>query len=180
MSDFTEEKALKMTKAFDHFIIKLEDNIYGIRFNGFKLRDVQTDQVYHEYYPTNVLELDYFADHVMEYKFPNDLLKGQKHLGTSLNLVVGDKLVKNLVILERHYIEGKLSGNFRFAFPLFIPNSENKIEFIYEVPKLSSEIEQKLKFAEDIHAESDTFIFVEGKLIIHRRSKYLYFENAWD
>ena len=48
MSDFTEEQALKMEKAADHFFVKLEDNIYGVRFNGFKLRDLKDDKVYHK------------------------------------------------------------------------------------------------------------------------------------
>ncbi len=174
MSDFTEEQALKMEKAADHFFVKLEDNTYGVRFNGFKLRDMKDDKVYHEYYPADPYELDYFADHVLDYPFPNDILKGQKHLGSTLKLVVGDKLVKNLVLLERHYIGGKLAANFRFCFPIFIPKSENTVEFIYEIPKLSPEVEEKLEKGEDVHAESDTFIFVEGKLIIHRRAVYTY------
>ena len=176
MADFTEEQALKMDKALDHFLIKLEDNIYGVRFNGFKLRDIQTDKVYHEYYPADPYELDYFADHMLDYPFPNDIIKRQKHLGTTLNLVVGDKFVKNLVLLERHYIGGKLAGNFRFAFPAFIPKSENKVEFIYEIPKLSPEVEAKIEKGEDVHAESDTFVFVEGKLVVHRRAKYTYYD----
>ena len=176
MADFTEEKALKMEKPTDDFLIKLEDNIYGVRFNGFRLRDIKTDKVYHEYYPKDVYELDYFADHVLDYPFPNDILKGQKHLGTSLKLVVGDKLVKNLVLLERHYIGGKLAANFRFEFPVFIPNSQNDVEFIYDVPELSPEVQNKLKNGEDIHAASDTFVFVEGKLNVHRRAKYTYYE----
>ena len=176
MTDFTEEQAQKMEKATDHFLIKLEDNIYGVRFNGFKLRDIKTEKVYHEYYPKDPFELDYFADHVLDYPFPNEILKGQKNLGTSLKLVVGDKLAKNLVLLERHYIEGKLAANFRFAFPVFIPNSSNDIEFIYNIPKLSPEVEEKLEKGEDIYAESDTFVFVEGKLIVHRRAKYTYYE----
>ena len=122
MVDFT---SLKMEKATDHFLIKLEDNIYGIRFNGFQLKDIKTQKVYHEYNPADPYELDYFADHMLYYPFPNDILKGQEHLGTSLNLVVGDKLVKNIVLLEWHYIGGKLAANFRFHFSIFIPKSEN-------------------------------------------------------
>ena len=178
MADFTEEQALKMEKATDHFLIKLEDNIYGVRFNGFKLRDIKTGRVFHEYYPADPFELDYFADHMLDYPFPNEILKGQKHLGTSLNLVVGDKVVKNLVLLERHYIGGKLAANFRFHFPLFIPKSENTVEFIYEIPKLSPEVEEKLEKGEDIHAESDTFVFVDGKLTVHRRAKYTYYDEG--
>ena len=177
MTDFNEEQALKMDKATDHFLIKLEDNIYGVRFNGFKLRDINTKKVYHQYYPKDPYELDYFADHILDYPFPNEILKGQKHLGTSLKLVVGDKPVKNLVLLERHYIGGKLAANFRFQFPIFIPNSQNDVEFIYDIPKLSPEVEAKLEKGEDVHAESDTFVFVEGKLTVHRRAKYTYYEE---
>ena len=176
MTDFTEEQALKMENAFDHFLIKLEDNVYGIRFNGGKLRDIESGTVYQEYYPNNPYELDYFADHILNYPFPNDLLKGEKHIGTSLRLVVGDKLVEKLVLIERHYIGGKLAANFRFVFPAFFPNSTNDVEFIYEVPKLSPEVQEKLEKGEDIHAESDTFIFVNGKLNVHRRAKYTYFD----
>ena len=175
--DFTEEQALKMDKPTDKFLIKLEDNIYGVRFNGFKLRDIKTEKIYHEYYPKDPYELDYFADHELNYPFPNEILKGQKHLGTSLKLVVGDKMVKNLVLIERHYIGGKLAANFRFVFPMFIPNSENQVEFIYEIPKLSPEVEEKLQKGEDIHAASDTFVFVEGKLTVHRRAKYTYYDQ---
>ena len=179
MSDFTEEQALKLEKPLDKFLVKLEDNIYGVKFNGFRLRDTQEKKIYHEYYPKDEYELDYFADHMLDYPFPNDILKGQKNLGTKLNLViVGDKPVKNLVLLERHYIEGKLAANFRFAFPMFMPKSKNEVEFIYNIPKLSDDTEDKLKKGEDVHAASDTFVFVDGKLIIHRRAKYTYYDAS--
>ena len=178
MSDFTEEQALKMDKPCDKFLVKLEDNTYGVKFNGFRLRDMEKeDKIYHEYYPKDEYELDYFADHMLDYPFPNDILKGQKHLGTKLNIaIVGDKVVKDVVLLERHYIEGKLAANFRFPFKIFPPKSKNEVEFIYVIPKLSDEIEEKLKKGEDVHGASDTFVFVEGKLIIHRRAKYTYYE----
>ena len=116
---------------------------------------------------------------MLDYPFPNDILKGQKHLGTKLNIaIVGDKVVKDIVLLERHYIEGKLAANFRFVFPAFIPKSSNDVEFIYSIPKLSPEIEEKINKGEDVHAESDTFVFVEGKLIIHRRAKYTYYYDG--
>ena len=180
MSDFTEEQALKLEKPLDKFLVKLEDNTYGVKFNGFRLKNMEEPyKVYHEYYPKDEYELDYFADHMLDYPFPNDIIKGQKQLSTKLNLVVvGDKVVKNLVLLERHYIEGHIAANFRFVFPLFPPKSKNEVEFIYKIPKLSDEIENKLKNGEDVHGASDTFIFVEGKLIIHRRAKYTYYDAS--
>ena len=179
MSDFTEEQALKMEQPLDKFLVKLEDNVYGVKFNGFCLRDIESKKVYHEYYPKDEYELDYFADHMLDYPFPNDILKGQKHLGTKLNIaIVGDKPVPNLVLLERHYIGGKLAANFRFNFKMFPPKSKNEVEFIYVIPKLTDEVEEKLKKGEDVHAASDTFVFVGGKLIIHRRAKYTYYEAS--
>ena len=181
MSDFTEQQALQLEKPLDKFLVKLEDNTFGVKFNGFRLKDKQTDKVYHEYYPKDEYELDYFADHLLDYPFPNDILKGQKQLGTKLNIaIVGDKPVKNLVLLERHYIGGKLAANFRFPFAMFPPKSKNEVEFIYSIPKLSDEVEEKLKKGEDIHGASDTFVFVEGKLIIHRRAQYTYYEAGKD
>ena len=40
------------------------------------------------------------------------------------------------------------------------------------------ENEEKEKKDEDVHAASDTFVFVQGKLIIHRRAKYTYYEES--
>ena len=51
MVDFTEEEALKLDKPLDQFLVKLEDNTYGVKFNGFRLKDVKDNKVYHEYYP---------------------------------------------------------------------------------------------------------------------------------
>ena len=128
MTDFTEEQALKMDHALDHFLIKLEDNKFGIRFNGFRLRDLKTGKIFHEYYPKDPYELDYFADHMLDYPFPNDIIKGQKQLGTSLKLVVGDQLVKNLVLLERHYIEGKLIIHRRAKYTYYDASKNNDNE----------------------------------------------------
>ena len=110
---------------------------------------------------------------MLEYVFPNKILK-TKTLGSTLKLVVGNQVVKNLVLVERHYIDGKLAANYDFKFPLFMPNSTNTIEFIYTIPKLGDDVYKKMNSGGTIHAKSDTFIFVEGKMIIHRRATYDY------
>ena len=83
MSDFTEEQALKMEKPLDKFLVKLEDNTCGIKFNGFRLRDMESEKIFHEYYPKDEYELDYFADHMLDYPFPNDILKGNLKLAAN-------------------------------------------------------------------------------------------------
>lgn len=174
MEKLTTAESVKQHKVpTDSFLVSLEDNIYGIRFIGFKVRDVDTAEVFHEFRSENHFQLDYFADHILEYNFPNRILKA-KTIGTDLTFVVGDKPVKNLEFIERHYIGDELMKSFEFTFPFFMPKSENNIEFIYPLPTLKDEIVNSLNQGEPIKAASDTFIFVDGKLIIHRRAEYSY------
>jgi hypothetical protein len=174
MENLTTIEVVKgMTKPTDDFLVALEDNIYGIRFKGFKIRDVDSGEVFHDFQADDIFQLDYFADHELDYQFPHDVLKAS-NIGSNLTLVVGDKLVKDLMLIERHYINDKLVANYEFNFPLFMPNSENNIEFMYPVPKLSESSHKELLNGDDIYAKSDTFIFVEKKLVIHRRANYVY------
>lgn len=172
-NSITIENVKAMKNQTDDFLVKLEDNIYGIRFKGFKIRDVDTGEVFHDFVAEDIYQLDYFADHELEYMFPDSVLKA-KNIGSNLTLVVGDHLVKDLTLIERHYIDNSLVGHYEFNFPIFMPNSENNIEFMYPVPKLSEESRKALENGEEILAKSDTFIFVEKKLIIHRRANYTY------
>lgn len=169
----TIEDVNKMSSPSDKFYVALEDNTYGIRFKSFKIRDIDTKEVFHEFSTEDVFQLDYFADNLLQYEFPYKMLNSNR-IGTNLSLVVGDKLVKNLNFIERHYIEGDLIKSFEFEFPLFMPKSTNNIEFIYNIPKLKESIINKIKQKETINAFSDTFIFVDKKLIIHRRATYKY------
>lgn len=169
----TLDTALSFTKPTEDFLVKLDDNTYGVRFKGFKIRDCDSNEIYHDFKADDIYQLDYFADNELSYLFPHRLLKA-KTIGSNLTLVVGSKLVPNLDLVERHFIDDKLVAHYQFNFPVFLPNSENNIEFLYPVPKLSDETREKLNNGEDIIAKSDTFIFVNGKLIIHRRANYTY------
>ena len=171
----TPEEVLKMKSPSTEFYVNLKDNEYGIRFIGFKIRDVEKGETFHEFKADNIYDLDYFADHELNYTFPQKMLT-VKTIGTNLTFVVGDKEVKNLDFIERHYIDNNLMANYAFKFPFFMPNTENNIEFIYPMPKLSEEAQLKVKNKEDVYAKSDTFIFVNKKLIIHRRANYQYID----
>jgi hypothetical protein len=169
----TIENVKAMTKQTNDFLVNLEDNLYGIRFKGFKIRDVDSGEIFHEFLAEDIFQLDYFADHELEYLFPHSVLKA-KNIGSNLTLVVGNHLVKDLTLIERHYINDSIVAHYEFNFPIFMPNSENNIEFMYPVPKLSEESRKELENGEEISAKSDTFIFVDKKLIIHRRANYIY------
>ena len=169
----TIDSVMNSTNPTEKFQVTLEDNTYGIRFKGFKLRDCDTNEIFHEYYASDIYELDYFADHILEYKFPQKILRS-KTLGSNLTLVVGNNIVQKLTLIERHYIDEQVVASYRSDYPMFMPNSENNVEFIYSVPTLSEESKKKLALEEPIEAQSDTFIFVDGKLTIHRRATYEY------
>ena len=169
----TKSEILEMQKPSDKFYVKLEDNTYGIRFIGFKIRDCDKGTIFHEFRAESIYDLDVFANLELEYYFPQEILK-TKTIGTNLTFVVGDNQVKNLDFIERHYIYDTLVGNYTFNFPFFMPSSENNIEFIYNVPNLPQKAKDDITNGRDVPARSDTFIFVDGKLVIHRRAKYLY------
>lgn len=172
--DKSDLKRIKLRNApEEEFLKKLEDNIYGVRFIGFKARDYDTGDIFHQFKTKNIFDLDYFADHFLHYVFPHSMLLC-KNIGTNLTFVVGDKPVKNLEFIEKHYIDGSLMKSFEFSFPFFMPNSENDIEFIYSMPQLPENVTERIKKGEDIEASSDTYVCVEGNLIIHRRAQYKY------
>ena len=169
----TIDQVMNMKNPSDNFYVELKDNALGIRFKGFKLRDVQTNEIFHSYQSEDIYELDYFADNELDYVFPSSILKA-KNLGSNITLVTGNNLVKSLTLIERHYIDNQLAANYKFEFPVFMPDSENNIEFMYPIPPLTKDTLDKINNGEDISAKSDTFIFVEGKLMVHRRANYSY------
>ena len=171
--EITIDEVMNMKTPSENFYVELKDNILGIRFKGFKLRDVKTNEIFHSYQSENIYELDYFADNELEYVFPLNIFKA-KNLGSNITLVVGNNLVKDLTLIERHYIDNQLAANYKFEFPVFMPSSENNIEFMYPIPPLTKDTIEKISNCEDISAKSDTFIFVEGKLMVHRRANYTY------
>lgn len=175
-SNITIDQVKAMNSPCDSFLVELKDNIYGIRFCGFRIRDTDTKEIFHEFKTDNIFQLDYFASNLLEYEFPSRMLKAN-NIGTDLNFVVGDKPVKNLDFIERHYIGGKLIKSFEFKFPFFMPNSNNSIEFMYSLPKFEDSVTDKISKGQSIDATSDTFVFVEGKLTIHRRAKYEYIQE---
>lgn len=166
-------QVMSMTAPSENFYVELNDNTYGIRFKGFKLRDIKTNEIFHSYQSENIYELDYFAENILEYVFPLSILKAN-NLGSNITLVVGNNLVKNLTLIERHYLDDQLAANYNFEFPVFMPDSENNIEFMYPIPPLRKSTLEQISKGEDIYGKSDTFIFVEGKLIVHRRADYVY------
>ena len=96
-----------------------------------------------------------------------------RNVGAQLTFKVGNKPLQKLSMIERHYVNKALLKSYDFQFGFCIPNSENTWEHIYELPEFS-EAQKKELMQSEWAAESDIFIFVEDKLIIHQRCQYNY------
>jgi hypothetical protein len=97
-------------------------------------------------------------------------------------------------MIERHFFKDRLIKSFDFNFGFCIPDSVNTREDMYEIPQLSED-ESKFNLSERLQlylssivlvavvqdmvanrfeTRSDSFYFVDGKLIMHNRAQYAY------
>lgn len=170
------EEVFKMTESTDYFFTDKEDNIYGLIFSSFKVRDAETGEVFVDVNGQTKEDFEKYYDKEIEYVFPHRLLKA-KTIGTNIGLVIGSQPVKNIHFIERHYFDSRLLDSYSFKFPFFMPNSDNNIEFIYSVPKLPETIIDCMKCGQTFVTYSDTFVFVEDQLITHRKAKFYYLRD---
>lgn len=76
-------------------------------------------------------------------------------------------------MIERHFFRDQLLKTFDFEFGFCIPNSRNTCEHIYELPLLSAQLRQQMT-ACPYETRSDSFYFVEDKLVMHNKADYAY------
>ena len=178
------EDVRDLKKYTDGFLCKLSDNTYNIRFINFRVRDLDSGFVLFEVKDegesnnednnenyTNNDEVD-DSVRIIKYHLGPDFLD-LKNIGTLLKFSVGNLPVKDFILIERHYFKDQLVKSFEFKFDFCMPNSINEWETMYEIPELDSELKQKMiDYPWD--TRSDSFYFVEGKLIIHNKAIYNY------
>ena len=94
-----------------------------------------------------------------------------------LRFRVGPQEVHNFRMIERHYHNGTgaLMKSYDFNFSFCIPNSTNEWEAIYDMPQIS---EREVQSLIQHGSSSDSFYFVNGKLIMHNKAKYQYVDSA--
>jgi hypothetical protein len=94
----------------------------------------------------------------------------------SLRFRVGPQEVHNFRMIERHYHNGtgELMKSYDFNFSFCIPNSTNEWEAIYDMPPLH---EREVQSLIENGSCSDSFYFVNNKLIMHNKARYNYVEN---
>lgn len=91
----------------------------------------------------------------------------------SVEFQVGNKDVKNFRMIERHFFKDVLLKTFDFNFGYCIPNSTNTCEHIYEFPKISQDLIEQM-IANPFETRSDSFYFVDNKLVLHNKADYSY------
>ncbi|CAG9809540.1 unnamed protein product [Chironomus riparius] len=179
----TPDDVLKLAKITDGFLCS-NTNEYQIEFTRFKIRDLETDTVLFDISKDpNVSENNDTTDdnkqettedsgRFVRYLFSSSFLK-LKHVGATVEFQVGSKDVKNFRMIERHFFKDRVLKTFDFNFGYCIPNSRNTCEHIYEFPKLPQDLIDQM-IANPFETRSDSFYFVDNKLVLHNKADYSY------
>ncbi|XP_036305351.1 protein unc-119 homolog B isoform X2 [Pipistrellus kuhlii] len=176
------EHVLRLGRVTENYLCKPEDNIYSIDFTRFKIRDLETGTVLFEIAKPCVSDqeeeeeaggdADTSAGRFVRYQFTPAFLR-LRTVGATVEFTVGDKPVSNFRMIERHYFRECLLKNFDFDFGFCIPSSRNTCEHIYEFPQLSEDV-IRLMIENPYETRSDSFYFVDNKLIMHNKADYAY------
>ncbi|XP_005100457.1 protein unc-119 homolog B isoform X2 [Aplysia californica] len=180
------DDVLRLGRSTEKYLCPPEANVYGIDFTRFKLRDIESNQVLFEVAkPPHSYELeeneepdlpepeeDPNSGRFVRYQFTPQFLK-LKTVGATVEFVVGDKPVNKFRMIEKHYFRDRVLKCFDFEFGFCIPHSRNTVEHIYEFPKLSDDMIEEM-MEHPYETRSDSFYFVEDRLIMHNKADYAY------
>jgi len=178
--DFIQpEDVLHLGKATQDYICKPEANVYEIDFTRFKIRDLETNTVVFEIAKAadTCSDEERSADcpctgRFVRYQFTEQFLK-LKVIGATVEFTVGALPVDNFRMIERHFFRDQLLKSFDFQFGFCIPHSRNTCEHIYEFPPLSESMVKDMVNS-PFETKSDSFYFVNNKLIMHNKADYAY------
>lgn len=162
------------------YLCPLNANSFGIEFMKFEVKDYDSGKVVYQVAREAEAEplpdeLDPEIEHMIrsvKYTFPGSFLR-YKTIRTSLEFTVGPTPLTNFRMIERHYFKGKLVQSYDFPFGFCIPNSTNSWEAIYDVPSHSdAEVDEYV--SSPFEHKSDSFYFVDNKLVMHNKAEYQY------
>ncbi|KAM9800437.1 protein unc-119 homolog B-like isoform 1-T1 [Syngnathus typhle] len=200
----TPEDVLGLRVATRGYLCKPEDNVYNIDFVRFKIRDLETGSVLFEIAKpphsglhslclmTSLLNSqsnenlpqwlaeednknrasDASAGRFAHYQFTPAFLRLMT-VGATVEFTVGNRPLSNFRMIERHYFRDRLLKSFDFDFGFCIPNSRNTCEHIYEFPQLSESLVRQMVNC-PYETRSDSFYFVENRLVMHNKADYAY------
>ncbi|CAB3365323.1 Hypothetical predicted protein [Cloeon dipterum] len=181
------EEVLRLPRITENYLCAPDANVYEIDFTRFKIRDLETGTILFEIAkppPTDSNsdledepdheneEVDPNAGRFVRYQFTPQFLK-LKTVGATVEFTIGSKAVNNFRMIERHFFRDKLLKSFDFEFGFCIPNSKNTCEHIYEFPTLSPDLVREM-IEHPFETRSDSFYFVDDRLIMHNKADYSY------
>ena len=162
--------------AFAGFLCPLSANTYGIEFLSFTISDYESKKVIFEVGRDNPAPLDVSVDfssigedmyRKIKYDFSDDVLR-LPFVETSLTFSVGQRELRSFRMIERHYFRDQLIKSFDFEFGFCIPGSVNTWDAVYSLPALSESLISEM-IANPFDTKSDSFYFVDQKLIMHNK-----------
>ena len=174
MDNITPEYCLGLTGATEDYLCPLSANTYGIEFVYFRVRDLTSGMVLFEVSTDEDAEEPPEEEQVrtIKYHLGPDFLR-LKELGSTIEFKVGEREVRNFRMIERHYFRDVLLKSFDFTLEFCMPNSKNSWEIIYDIPALDDDLMQQM-VSNPWETKSDSFYFVENKLIMHNKAEYNY------
>ncbi|TRY95366.1 hypothetical protein DNTS_035705 [Danionella cerebrum] len=177
--EITPEDVLGLQKITDNYLCGPERNIHKIDFTRFKIRDMESGTVLFEITKPPMagtggdrMDFEQNAGRFVRYQFTPAFLR-LRQVGATVEFTVGDVPINNFRMIERHYFRGQLLKSFDFEFGFCIPGSKNTCEHIYEFPPLSEDIMREM-ILHPYETQSDSFYFVDNKLVMHNKADYSY------
>uniref|UniRef100_A0A1B6KKH5 GMP phosphodiesterase delta subunit domain-containing protein n=1 Tax=Graphocephala atropunctata TaxID=36148 RepID=A0A1B6KKH5_9HEMI len=155
--DVTEEQLLQKEVITPEDVLKLP-----------KITD-EPDESEHE---SEEEDPDPNAGRFVRYQFTPQFLR-LKTIGATVEFTVGNKPLNKFRMIERHFFRDTLLKIFDFDFGFCIPNSRNVVEHIYTFPTLSQSLVNEM-LAHPFETRSDSFYFVDDRLIMHNKADYSY------
>ncbi|KAJ8392159.1 hypothetical protein AAFF_G00079650 [Aldrovandia affinis] len=175
----TPDDVLGLQKITANYLCTPEENIHDIDFTRFRIRDMETGTILFEITKPPVNEragdkrdLDPNAGRFVRYQFTPAFLQ-LRQVGATVEFTVGDLPINNFRMIERHYFREQLLKSFDFEFGFCIPSSKNTCEHIYEFPPLCEDTMREM-ILHPYETQSDSFYFVDNKLVMHNKADYSY------
>lgn len=185
-SNVTPEQVLTFTAPTQGYLCPFSDNDYGISFYHFTIRDIEdSSKVYFDVQHSpeeckrgreliqSLSEAEQAPYRRVCYQFPPSLLQKGAISARLVFGVEGNKPLNKFRMIERHYFRNTLIKSYDFDFGFCIPHSTNTWEAIYNLPSLTPEWKEAI-IANPNETVSDSFYFVDGRLVQHSKAFYAY------
>lgn len=175
---------MSLNNVTSDYLCSHDANVYDIDFIRFQIRDMDSGVVLFEVakppgYDPQLHQAagdnaDPDAGRFVRYHFSPSFLK-LRSVGAAVEFTVGDKPLTHFRMIERHFFRDRELKCFDFEFGFCIPNSRNSVEHIYEFPELPADLVKEMITSAG-ETRSDSFYFVDNKLIMHNKADYSYDE----